>query len=215
MSAVISYSEDEIHKDFRVVVKGAPETIGTLLKETPSNYEKVFRSFAKKGYRVLALAYKTIPDLQEIPRKEAETNLTFAGFILFDSPLKKDTKKQITILKDANYKIIMITGDSELTAASVNDQLDVSPKAHLFLNFAGTDQKTFAWFDDDGKKSHEFDAKALSTLQKEHTLCITGNVLKAFSDTARPTDITHLIKSSTVFARVSPSQKVYYYMIIH
>ena len=33
MSAVISYSEDEVHKDFRVVVKGAPETIGTLLKE--------------------------------------------------------------------------------------------------------------------------------------------------------------------------------------
>jgi len=102
----------------------------------------------------------------------------------------------------------MITGDSELTAASINDQLDVSPKTHLFLNFAGTDQKTFAWFDGDGKKSHEFDAKTLASFQKEYTLCITGNVLKTFSDSARPTDISHLIKYSTVFARVSPSQKV-------
>jgi len=75
------------------------------MQKTPSTYEKVFRSYAKKGYRVLALAYKTIPDLQEITRKEAESNLTFAGFILFDSPLKKDTKKHITLLKEANYRV--------------------------------------------------------------------------------------------------------------
>ena len=108
MSTLISYSVEENHKDFRVVVKGAPETIEKLLKDVPKNYEKVFRNYAKKGYRVLALAYKTVPSLQELPREQAESDLTFAGFILFDSPLKKDTKKQITVLLNANYKVIFM-----------------------------------------------------------------------------------------------------------
>jgi len=209
MSTVISYSVDDVHKDFRVVVKGAPETIEKLLKEVPSNYEKVFRNYAKKGFRVLALAHKTIPSLQEMTREEAESKLTFAGFILFDSPLKKDTKKQITVLLNANYKVIMITGDSELTAANVNDQLDIGPKAHLFLNFADASEKTFAWFDDDGKKCHEFNTKNLSSIQKDNTLCMTGNVLKALTINARPNEVSQVIRSSTVFARVSPSQKEY------
>jgi len=44
MSTVISYFEDDVAKDFRVVVKGAPETIEKLLKEVR---KKIYDSLLK------------------------------------------------------------------------------------------------------------------------------------------------------------------------
>lgn len=151
MSTVVSYLEDGMPRDFRVLVKGAPETVQKLLKEVPKNYEKVYRTFAKKGFRILALAYKTIDTVQDVTRKQAECDLNFEGFILFDSPLKKDTKKHIDSLTEANYKIVMITGDSELTAANVSERLELGPKDHLFL--AQKSENEFVWEDAD-KKEH-------------------------------------------------------------
>ena len=75
----------------------------------PKNYEEVYRNYAKRGFRVLALGYKTLAqdiDIHSLKRDDIEKNLTFAGFILFDSPLKKDTKKQIDLLKAAQFKVI-------------------------------------------------------------------------------------------------------------
>lgn len=100
----------------------------------------------------------------------------------------------------------MITGDSELTAANVNDQLDLGPKEHLFLNL--TEDNKLVWLDDDGAKTSEYTAKALNSLRNQFTLCITGSVLKYLTNNQTTKEISPLIRSITVFARVSPSQKV-------
>ena len=100
----------------------------------------------------------------------------------------------------------MITGDSELTAANVNDQLDIGPKAHIFLNLA--ENNKIVWLDDDGDKKEDYNEKNLDSLQKNFTLCITGSVLKFLTVNKTTSEISQLIKSITVFARVSPSQKV-------
>ena len=42
----------------RVLCKGAPEIIKFLLKKIPVNYDECYLKWAKKGYKVLALAYK-------------------------------------------------------------------------------------------------------------------------------------------------------------
>lgn len=100
----------------------------------------------------------------------------------------------------------MITGDSELTAANVSDQLELGPIAHLFLDF--TKENKLAWFDDDGTKQEDYNPKLFFSLRNAHTLCITGSVLKHLTANNPTNEISSLIRSITVFARVSPSQKV-------
>ena len=53
-------------------------------------------------------------------REEAEKDLNFVGFLIYESPLKGDTKKYIDQIREAGYKMIMITGDNVLTAANVS-----------------------------------------------------------------------------------------------
>jgi len=103
----------------------------------------------------------------------------------------------------------MITGDSELTAANVNDQLDNGPKSHLFLNL--TEENKPVWFDEDGVKKEDFNVRNLNSLQENNSLCITGTVLKHFTTNHTQNEVSQLIRSITVFARVSPSQKVNFY----
>jgi cation-transporting ATPase 13A1 len=71
-----------------VGVKGAPETIRTMLNSTPSNYEETFKYFTRNGGRVLALGYKYLSAdselgqtrINHLKREEVEAGLTFAGF---------------------------------------------------------------------------------------------------------------------------------------
>lgn len=41
-----------------VAVKGAPETIKTMLREVPGHYDDTYKYFTRKGSRVLALGVK-------------------------------------------------------------------------------------------------------------------------------------------------------------
>lgn len=71
----------------------------------------------KNGARVLALAYKNLPKQSsetylQIKREEAESELTFCGFLVSECPLKPDTKRVIRELKKSNHEVKMITGDN-------------------------------------------------------------------------------------------------------
>lgn len=44
-----------------VAVKGAPETIKTMLATVPRDYDDTFKWYTRRGSRVLALAMKELP----------------------------------------------------------------------------------------------------------------------------------------------------------
>lgn len=44
-------------------VKGAPETIKTMLAEVPAEYDDTYKWFTRRGSRVLALGMKELPSL--------------------------------------------------------------------------------------------------------------------------------------------------------
>ena len=46
-----------------VAVKGAPETIKTMLSSIPDGYDETFKWFTRRGSRVLALGMKEIPSM--------------------------------------------------------------------------------------------------------------------------------------------------------
>jgi cation-transporting P-type ATPase 13A2 len=57
--------------------------------------------------------------IQKMTREEAESNLEFLGFIIFENKLKKATALVIDELKTAGIRNIVCTGDNILTAISV------------------------------------------------------------------------------------------------
>lgn len=70
------------------------------------------------------MAYKYVPKMQHaemmaVTREEAECDLTFAGFIVAECPLKQDTLGVIQELKESSHEVKMITGDNALTAAFI------------------------------------------------------------------------------------------------
>ncbi len=104
--------------EYKVLTKGAPEVIKKFLRQVPDNYDHGYLKYVKNGARVLALAYKTLPksgnpdSYLQIKRDEAESDLTFCGFIVSECPLKPDTKRVIQELKASRHQVKMITGDN-------------------------------------------------------------------------------------------------------
>ena len=79
--------------------------------------------FQKKGLRVLALSARvlklTYKQSQEINRDNVEKNMIFLGLLIVQNKLKGETIPTIEVLREANYRMAMATGDNILTAISV------------------------------------------------------------------------------------------------
>jgi len=120
---------------FEVFVKGAPETIRDLCKRetVPSDFDERLYKLVNKGYRVIAVGYRTLNDvkynrLMKIKRDEVEKDLEFLGFIIFENPLKPGTKNTIETLNKASIRSVMCTGDNILTGISVARECNMIDK---------------------------------------------------------------------------------------
>lgn len=82
------------------------------------------RSYAAKGLRIIALAYKDIKDLKaDYSQEEIEKDLIFSGFVSMMDPPNEGVKEAIEIAFKANLRLLMITGDNEITAAAIAEQI--------------------------------------------------------------------------------------------
>lgn len=79
---------------------------------------------SNKAYRVLAYAYKEIPDDYKID-KILENDLIFVGMSAMIDPPRIDVKDAINQCKMAHIKPIMITGDSLSTAKSIAKEIGI------------------------------------------------------------------------------------------
>ena len=92
MSAVVAVEGFDGCKR-RVVAKGA-ETMEATLRKLPAGYRRARRALARRGYRVIALCAKAIPDDKDVSavksatRKECESGLDFIGFAVFACRVK-------------------------------------------------------------------------------------------------------------------------------
>jgi cation-transporting ATPase 13A3/4/5 len=109
-----------------VFVKGAPECMKEIChaNSLPHDYDELLNYYTHKGYRVIACATKYESKLswmkiQKMSREQAESNLTFLGFIIFENKLKDTTPPVIHELRRAGIRNVMCTGDNILTAISV------------------------------------------------------------------------------------------------
>ena len=183
-------ASNALNSEFVVCCKGAPEAIRELLRpeDRTQAFDQCFRHFAELGYRVIALATKPYPNFgtltrETLNRQDVEKDLCFAGLLLFECPLRSGTNEVLQSLRDAGLVNIMITGDSELTAAAVATQTGMATLPTFIL-------------EDDGKS---FEESQLRGLRKTHTLCMKGSSLEHLDPS--------LLPLVTVFARCSPAHK--------
>ncbi|NXY38895.1 AT132 ATPase, partial [Pomatorhinus ruficollis] len=108
-------------------VKGAPEMVASLCrKETvPPDFSQMLRHYTTDGFRVLALACKalgtvaTFEEALQLPRDSVESGLSFLGFLVMKNVLKPESAPVIQLLRSANIRPVMVTGDNMLTAMNV------------------------------------------------------------------------------------------------
>ncbi len=113
-------------KEAFVFSKGAPESILSISKrvlagkrvlplteERRSSIERGFQLFAKKGLRILAFSYK------KGKGKETEDNQIFIGFVGIADPVRPEVLEAVMKARSAGIRVVMITGDNELTAEAV------------------------------------------------------------------------------------------------
>ncbi|KAF2070934.1 hypothetical protein CYY_007740 [Polysphondylium violaceum] len=193
-------------------VKGAPEIMKPFYNQDRliDNYDESFKKYSRQGSRVLALGYKRLESglnpsqLKSISRESVESNLEFAGFIIFDCPVKPDSKRSIEMLTQSSHKIVMITGDNSLTACHVAKQLNLMDPAKTTLILNGEQQK---WISVDETISLDLEpqnAQHIAQLDKQYNLCLSGQSMGLVYDNSLFNSDLCLIR---VFARVSPEQK--------
>ena len=115
-----------------LITKGAPEEIIKIctkvvdgdeveISSTKKNIEKLFTKLSQEGFRVLAIAYKEIPNRANISNYEpvVETDMIFAGFLAFLDPPKADVKSTIYGLNKLGIEIKILTGDNHLLAQKI------------------------------------------------------------------------------------------------
>ncbi|XP_046399059.1 polyamine-transporting ATPase 13A3-like [Ischnura elegans] len=226
-------------RNFDIYCKGSPEMLMSLSKpeSIPATMTSVLASYTRKGFRVLALAYRSLPpsitveQIEKMEREEAEVNLTFLGLILFENKLKKVTESVINNLRTANIRQIMVTGDNILTAISVAQECTlVAHRQKVYRLEASPSEISVLPHQDIG--DHLKPRKRLSSITIPQMNW--SSIGRVYSDDANsmelgisempptyaltgqtwstirkhhPEALKTIIKDGTVFARMTPDQK--------
>lgn len=123
-------------------LKGAPEAVLPMCSKVMENSEiellDVIRTrrvqnhvdeLTAKAYRILFVAYKELEDgrFQEDYFKDA----TLDGFILLGiagiyDPPREEVKDAINFVKQAETRVVLVTGDHPVTAKAIAEQLEIS-----------------------------------------------------------------------------------------
>ncbi|KAI9114351.1 hypothetical protein K1719_014579 [Acacia pycnantha] len=197
-----------IQEEFLAFVKGAPEIIQDRLTDIPPSYVETYKRYTRQGSRVLALAYKSLPDMtvseaRGLDRDIVESGLTFAGFVVFNCPIRSDSASILSELKGSSHDLVMITGDQALTACHVASQVHIISKPTLILSPA-SNVEGYKWMSPDESETFPYSVKEVESLSETHDLCIGGDCIEMLQQTSATLLVIPYVK---VFARVAPEQK--------
>ena len=120
-------------------VKGAPGEVaalccavsgeGGVLPLTPQAKDELLQAvdlYARKGYRVLAVAERRLPDgLTDYAAEKVERELVLLGLVAMHDPPRAEVALAVQKCRLAGIRIIMMTGDYGLTAESVARRIGV------------------------------------------------------------------------------------------
>jgi Mg2+-importing ATPase len=104
-----------------LICKGAPEEILKVCTQDSSFLSLAFKQYealSADGFRVLAIAVKTVGKQQKFSKQD-EVQLSFEGFIAFLDPPKEDADDIIRELAAIGVEVKIITGDNHLVTQKI------------------------------------------------------------------------------------------------
>ena len=87
--------------------------------------EAANQTLARKGMRVLGVAFRLINQIPDVIQTDLEQNLTFVGLFGMIDPPRSEVREAVALTKSAGIRTIMITGDHPLTATEIASQLGI------------------------------------------------------------------------------------------
>jgi Ca2+-transporting ATPase len=84
---------------------------------------------AKKGMRVLGIAFRLLDSIPEIIQTDLEQNLTLVGLFGMIDPPRSDVQHAMALCRAAGIRPVMITSDEPMTAIEIARQLGITENA--------------------------------------------------------------------------------------
>ncbi|GAA5992809.1 hypothetical protein JCM10908_001348 [Rhodotorula pacifica] len=217
-----------------VYVKGAPEVMTDICDKStlPSDYDEILSDYTKRGFRVIALAGKSMAGLtwikaQRLKRDAVESDLRFLGLVIFENKLKPGTAPAIATFRSAHIPTRMVTGDNVRTAISVGRECGmIQQLAKVYLpTFAkggpSLPRSQIEWTDVDDESStldpyslkpavERDDRSVYSAYEREpqeYHLAVTGDVFRWMMDFGALETLQRMLVKGIIFARMSPDEK--------
>ncbi|BGP17337.1 hypothetical protein JCM10213_007551 [Rhodosporidiobolus nylandii] len=217
-------------------VKGAPEVMSEICDKStlPEDYEEILADYTRHGFRVIALAGKSMPGLtwikaQRLKRDAVESDLRFLGLVIFENKLKPGTAPAIATFRQAHIPTRMVTGDNVRTAISVGRECGmILPTSRVYLpsfakGAATTPRSQIEWTDIDDE-IRALDPVSLRPLaasddrtssifsgysdeRREYHLAVTGDVFRWMMDYGALETLQRMLVKGLIFARMSPDEK--------
>lgn len=168
MSTIISGCADFLESKYTILIKGASEKVletcthvrlanghtVELKTEDKNKIRKRLEDMADKALRVIGVAanytggfFKDVKDSADKKRilsafdkyPEYEQGATFLGFVGIMDPLRPEVTPAIVRCKTAGVRVIMITGDSKITAQRIASDCGILEGNPEGLSFTGTE----------------------------------------------------------------------------
>nr|MDO8109131.1 cation-transporting P-type ATPase [Candidatus Sigynarchaeota archaeon] len=163
MTKIWASTNPKIKHEWMAFIKGATELIldrsTTIMEDAddpvpldPHRKKEIkeeVQKWASKGYRMLGIGWKSLkalPEGQEYPRDETETDLAFLGFVVIQDPPRDGVKDAVRACENAGVTVVMITGDSKDTGAAIGRELTIYEDGETVVEgkeIAGLDDETF------------------------------------------------------------------------
>ncbi|MEM3601898.1 MAG: cation-translocating P-type ATPase [Candidatus Bathyarchaeia archaeon] len=193
MTTIHKTPEGEVH----AYMKGAPETLlercthtienGKIKKLTEEKKSKILNAneeLAGNALRVLAMAYKKLPEtLTKYESEAVENEMIFVGLQGMIDPPREEAIEANKLCQKAGIKAVMITGDHKLTAIAVAKDVGIFKEGDMVLTGAEMDKLSDKEFEEIVEKvtvyarvSPEHKLKIVNALKKKgHIVAMTGD----------------------------------------
>ena len=181
-----------------LITKGAPEeifksisryeindTLYEMTGDARKKIEKEFQQISSQGFRVLGVAYREMESKASYSVAD-EADMVFLGFIAFADPLKETAGESMELLRRAGVRLKILTGDSEVLAGKVCDQLGFQVYHY--------------------RRGRKFDEKSGSlrrTVEIDSVNIVQSSEIQNIDDDA----LARIVEKADVFTRVTPGQK--------
>ena len=177
-----------VHKfDSKILAysKGAPRSIlsicdkikidsrvDDMAEDHLHSVETKIHEFADEGLRVIAFAYRELPQNGHTDVEDIERNMIFVGLAAMKDPPRPEVKKAVEVAKQAGIRTIIITGDYGPTAQAIAQEVGIVKRDCRIIRGVDLETMTDQQMLDDIKKGDVIFAR----VSPEHKLRIVKTV---------------------------------------